>query len=167
MEKRLYLLAELDADSQREFKDFEHIFADHHITGSQTKGIPYHITLSVYPADMEEYLENLLDNIQREFAEIEITYGSLGLFGLRVLFANPGMNIKLVELYDTVKAHSINERDDLSAHTTLLIDTPENILSILPEVSGNFGKINSRITHISLYEFFPERFIKRIPLKQK
>jgi 2'-5' RNA ligase len=66
------------------------------------------------------------------FREINIKFNGFGLFGLNVLFLNPNMNKKLIELYDYVKENSFNRDEDLAAHMTLLIDEPENILKILP-----------------------------------
>ena len=166
MDKKLYLVAELDNNSQEQFRNLDTIIRQKGITGSQTKDIPYHITLAEFSIDKEAYLLGLLDTIKEEFFEINISYSSLGLFGLKVLFANPDMNMGLIKLYDFVKEHSLNKNSDLSAHTTLLIDEPENIIKILPELSKAFTKITGKLTNVSLYEFFPERFIKRITLSR-
>jgi hypothetical protein len=44
------------------------------------------------------------------------------------------------------------------------MDEPENIFKILPKVTDGFNKINGNIKYISLYEFSPTKFIKRIEL---
>jgi hypothetical protein len=47
-----------------------------------------------------------------------------------------------------------------------LIDEPENILKMIPEIAKKINEINGKIKYISLYEFFPTRFIKKIELKE-
>jgi 2'-5' RNA ligase len=166
MDKKLYLLAELDDDTQKEFINIEKVILENGINGSQTKNIPYHITLCSYSVDNENKLIELLDNVVNDFKEIEISYSSLGLFGLKVLFANPDMNSELIKLYNYVKENGSAKDEHLAAHTTLLIDEPENILKVLPEVTKAFNAIHGKIKYISLYEFFPARFIKRIEIKR-
>ena len=118
-----------------------------------------------YPVDYEKDLIKKLDEIKNNSREIELSFSSLGLFGLNVLFVNPDMNLKLMELHNYVKENSLSKEDTFSAHTTLLIDEPDTILKILPDVTKAFSKIEGKITSISLYEFFPARFIKRIELR--
>ena len=164
MEKKLYLLAEPDDNLQTEFKVFEKIITGNGLTGDQTKDIPYHITLSSYSAENEKYTADLLDKIKKEFSQVKISFSSLGLFGLNVLFFNPDMNRELIDIYNFTKEKSLNREEDLAAHATLLIDKPDNIIKILPEISGKFKKLEGKIRFISLYEFFPKRFIKRVEL---
>jgi 2'-5' RNA ligase len=168
VDKKLYLLAELDNDTQIKLKEFEKIIIENDLVGKQTKDIPYHITLCSYSLDQENYLKELVEEIgnNKIFREINITFGSFGLFGLNVLFFNPNMNKKLIELYNYVKEISLNKNEDLAAHMTLLIDEPKNILKILPKVVENYKGIAGKIKYVSLYEFFPVRFIKRIELKK-
>jgi 2'-5' RNA ligase len=164
LDKNLYIIGELDDDSQNLLKNYEKIISENGLIGKQTKDIPYHITLCSFPTEYEDYLKDLLEKIGKKFKEINISYSGFGLFGLNVLYLNPAMNIELIELYNFIKDKSYSKDDDLSAHTTILIDEPENILKILPKLVEGSKKINGKINHISLYEFFPKRFIKRIEL---
>ena len=166
MNKFLYLLAELDNNSQIIFKEYEKIITENGFIGNQTKDIPYHITLCSYPLDKENDLKKLLENISKKYKEIKITFSSIGLFGLKVLFVNPDLNKKLIGLYNDVKAGGLCKDEDLAAHCTLLIDEPENIIKIIPKITEKFNKINGRIKYISLYEFFPAKLIKRIELME-
>jgi hypothetical protein len=75
------------------------------------------------------------------------------------------MNAGLIQIYDNVKEKSLHKDDCLAAHATLLIDEPKNILAVLPKIAEKFTKISGKIKYISLYEFFPARFIKRIELR--
>ena len=164
MEKNLYILAEPDDDTQEEIKKYEKITAEYGLTGRQTKDIPYHITLGSYSLDYENYLMDLMETIRIQFKEFNISFSGFGLFGLNVLYLNPDMNLKLIELYNLIKENCQWGNCDLSAHTTILMDEPENILMVLPKITESFKKINGKIKYISLYEFFPKRLIKRIEL---
>ena len=165
MDKKLYLLAELDNDTQTKIKEYEDIITENGLVGSQTKDIPYHITLCSFPAEREQFLLTLLDDIEGQFSEIEIAFSGLGLFGLRVLFLNPTMSKELIELYLFAKENSHDKNDDLAAHVTLLMDEKENITGILPKIAEKFSTFTGKIMYVSLCEFFPKRFIKRVELK--
>ena len=165
VDKKLYLIAELDDESQLVLKEFKKIISENGIIGKQTKDIPYHVTLCSFSPDLEEYLKVLLEEVSQKFKKVNIKCGSLGLFGLNVLFVNPDMNSGLIDLYNYVKEKSFEKDDDLAAHITLLIDEPENILKILPKIVEKNKGITGRICHVGLYEFFPRRFIKRIELQ--
>ena len=54
MEKNLYLIAELDNNTQNIIKDYYKIILENDIIGSQTKDIPYHITLCSYSLENEK-----------------------------------------------------------------------------------------------------------------
>jgi len=164
LDKKLYLLAELDETSQLEIKEIDKIIIENGFIGKQTKDIPYHITLCSFPIEMENFLKDLLENLSKKSKKININFTSLGLFGLKVLFMNPNMNIELIEMYNYLKENSFEKDYDLSAHTTLIIDEPENIIKILPKIVDKYKGLNGEIKYISLYEFFPIRFIKRIEL---
>jgi 2'-5' RNA ligase len=164
LDKKLYLLAELDDTSQLEIKEIEKTIIENGFIGKQTKDIPYHITLCSFPIEMEKFLKDLLENSSKKFKKININFSSLGLFGLKVLFMNPNMNNELIEMYNYLKENSFEKDYDLSAHTTLIIDEPENIIKILPKIVEKYKGLNGEIKYISLYEFFPVRFIKRIEL---
>ncbi len=164
MDKNLYILAELDEDTQIILNNYEKIILANGFIGKQTKDIPYHITLGCYSLENEIYLKDLLDNVGKEFNQINISYNGFGLFGLNVLYLNPTMNLKLIEIYNYFKEKSQNKDNDLSAHTTLFIDEPENIIKILPRFVEISNRINGKIKYISLYEFFPKKLLKRIEL---
>jgi hypothetical protein len=52
-----------------------------------------------------------------------------------------------------------DDRLGWTAHTTILIDDSKIIQRALPYVAENFNSFTGRIESISLYEFWPTRFI--------
>jgi 2'-5' RNA ligase len=170
MDKLLYLTVEFDNDTQIELKHFENIIKGNGFIGKQTKDIPYHITLCTYTPDMENIIVKMMEEIENKklFSVFNVSFSSFGLFGLNVLFLNPEMNMNLIEMYNFVKNKGSYNDSDLAAHVTLFIDEQENILNILPKMVEEFKtrneKINCKIKYLSLIEYFPRRFIKRIEL---
>jgi 2'-5' RNA ligase len=168
-DKKLYLLAVLDDNAQKIFeKIYDEYVLKNDIIGKQTPNIPYHISLCSFPTTNQYELEKLLEKINEEnyFNEIKIYYSGIGLFGLNVLYFNPSMSKDLIKLYDYIKINSYEEKFELAAHTTLLIDTPENIIKTVEIIGNEFKGIEAIIKYIDLYEFFPTKFIKRIKLNK-
>ena len=164
MDKKLYLIAEFDEKSQITLKDYEKIIAENGLIGKQTKDIPYHITLCSFPTEMENSLKELLDKLIIKHKKININFIGFGLFGLNVLFLNPTMNFDLMEIHNYLKKDSFEKDRDFAPHLTLLIDEPENILKLLPKMVEKIKTFSGIIKYVSLFEFFPVRFIKRIEL---
>jgi len=167
MNKNLYILAELDEGTQKKLKLYEKIILENGLTGKQTKDIPYHITLNSYPLELENSLMDLLDKIEASYKQIDVVYSGFGLFGLNVLYLNPIMNMELLDLFNFTKENNHSESDGFAAHTTLLLDEPENVLKLLPQFVEKSSSTSGKIKYISLYEFFPTRLIKRIELKEE
>jgi len=164
LDKNLYLLAELDNDTQIIMNNYYKVILEYEIIGSHTKDIPYHFTLCSYSIDNENEIIKLMDKINGKYNELNISFSGFGLFGLNVLYFNPVMDKTLLELYDYFKNISNNKNNGLAAHTTLLIDEPDNIIKILPKVTKEFKPFTGKIINLSLYEFFPKRFIHKINL---
>jgi 2'-5' RNA ligase len=165
MDKNLFLIAELDNNTQNRIKEYYKIILENGLIGTQTKDIPYHITLCSYSLENENNILNLMDKINGKYTEIEICFSGFGLFGLNVLYFNPAMDYKLLELYNYFKDNSYDKDNAFTAHATLLIDEPENIIKILPKITKEFVPFTGKIVNISLYEFSPKRFIKKLELK--
>jgi len=159
-DKYLYLLAQFDKKTQEILTGYYDILQENGFIGKQTKNIPYHFTLGKKDTDYEKQLIDDLDIICQNTACIEIHLSHIGLFGLDVLFIAPDMNFELLKLQQKLFPHCGSGAYNWTAHATLLIDEPENILKALPIVAKNFKPFIARIESIGLYEFFPMRFIK-------
>jgi hypothetical protein len=97
---------------------------------------------------MENFLNDLMEELCKKFKKINIKFSNLGLFGLNVLFMNPIMNVDLIKIYNYIKEKSFEKDNDLAAHLTLIIDEPENIIKILPKVVENCKGLNGKIKYI-------------------
>ncbi|MDR1704258.1 MAG: 2'-5' RNA ligase [Clostridiales bacterium] len=164
-EKSLFLIAVFDDETQKTLAGYYDVLRRNGFTGSQTKDIPYHITLGNRDTACEEQLINKMDNICAETNSIKIMMSHIGLFGLNVLFIAPNMNTELLTLQRLLFFPEYTSGcHHWAAHATLLIDEPDKILKALPDAAGCFKPFEARIVKVALYEFFPIRFIKEFIL---
>ena len=162
-EKSLYVLAGFDAETEVKLAELQDLLYGNGFCGTQTKDIPFHLTLGSRPADEreEEWLLEIMQEVAEEAVDFTVTFNHLGIFsGGRVLFAAPDPVEELLHL---------NRRFDFSGdswtpHATLLIDEPSVILNALPHVLENFKPFTGRIDRLYLYEFFPSRHIASVEL---
>ena len=159
-EKTLYLTANFDSATQDRLGDYYNTLFQNGFIGVQTKNIPYHFTLGSRSADYEEQTINELNNICSETPCIDISLGYIGLFEQRVIFVAPCMNFELQKLQNSFFNDCGNGCHKWAAHATLLIDEPQVILKALPIITEKFQPFKARIESVSLYEFFPKRFVK-------
>ncbi len=159
-DKYLYLLAKFDKETQEILTGYYSILQQNGFIGNQTKNIPYHFTLGKKDIDCEKQLIDDLDKICANTECIDIHLSHIGLFGLSVLFIAPDMNFELLTLQQKLFSNCRSGFYNWTAHATLLIDEPGNVLKALPILAENFKPFIARIESIGLYEFFPMRFIK-------
>ena len=154
----LCALAELDASAQERMRALYRMFAEAGLSGRQTAGIPYHLTLAYYGADQETQARGNLESACRNQASIPIRFSHVGLFGQKVLFLSPVMDEALMRLQKQVLLPG--DGDSVwTAHATLLIDEPEGILRATAILTSRFEPFDAYVERVSLYEFFPPRRI--------
>lgn len=159
--KQLYIMAGFDPETERRLKDWEAMLERAGRPGRQTKDVPHHITLGMYPPAMEEQVKAMVTQAASETAPFPVTIDHLGIFsGGRVLFAAPSVDRAMLSLKER-----FGPRAGWTAHTTLLIDEPEYILSAVSAAIGMFEEFEGRVERIFLYEFFPNRLILNLPLE--
>lgn len=157
-EKFLCVMAQYDEETEQKLKKIQKILSDNGFKGRQTPNLPNHITLGTFKISEEEILKEKIKIVSKNFQSFDIKLNNIGLFGLDVLFIAPLVSHEPLNLHNYF---SSNYADDLDwvAHTTVLIDIPDVIQRALPLVSENFKGFRGRIESISLYEFWPTRFI--------
>jgi len=160
-EKALYILAGYDSDTEAYLAEIQNELSKRGFIVSQTKGIPYHITMGEFHTEKENELISALNSIAKNKKAFDVTFNHLGIFqGGRVLFAAPDCNRELLELKE-----ELGGGDNWTPHTTLLIDEPEIILNALPIVLNRFSSFGGKIISLHLYEFFPARHIISVNLE--
>jgi 2'-5' RNA ligase len=157
-DKFLCVMAQYDKETELKLKEIQRVLSNNGFIGKQTPNLPNHISLGSFDVSQEEIIKEKIKTVSEQFYSFDIKLNNIGLFGLDVLFISPSVNHELLNLQQFFNS---NYADGFgwTAHTTLLIDEQETILKALPYVKDNFRSFNGRIESISLYEFWPTRFI--------
>jgi 2'-5' RNA ligase len=157
-DKFLCVMAQYDKETELKLKEIQKVLSDNGFIGKQTHNLPNHISLGSFDISQEEMLKEKIREISTKIHSFDIKSNNIGLFGLDVLFIAPSVNHELLNL----QQHFNNDFADgfgWTAHTTMLIDDNETIQRALPYVANNFKGFTGKIESISLYEFWPTRFI--------
>ena len=164
-EKKLYILAVFDDQTQQRLTALYGALRAQGFEGMQTKEIPYHFTLSDFDLEQEKRLCALLDAVAADTACVDFRFNHLGVFGTRVIFAEPNVSYEMLDLERRFCTECTVGDHYWTAHATLLMDEPEVITRALPLAAQLFEPFRARIERLSLYEFFPSRLIKTVDLK--
>ena len=154
----LYVMAQFDEDTERKLKELQNSIFSQGIVGTQTPNFPAHITLGTYEIDKEQEVKEKVIEISKKTCEMPVSFDSIGLFGMKVLFISPSVTYELLDLR---KEFDINCSDSFNwvPHVTMLSDEAENIQKAIPILANKFTHFSGYIESISLYEFYPSRFI--------
>lgn len=164
----LTLMADYDMAAQFRMDGWYNAIQRAGFSGTQTPGLNHHISLATFPVEAEAEAIALTKRIAAEYAPVEVHVSHVGLFaGSRVLFAAPESNPALTALQQACADDRPLNGYPWTPHTTMLIDTPENIVAALPVLMEKFEPFRGRITHLHLCAFWPTREILRVPLTGK
>lgn len=153
-EKMLYVMAQYDKKTDKELRRVQNALYEAGFIGRQTPDLPAHITLGIFTPTKEVKLKRKLAEVCEVTERIRISLSNIGLFGLDVLFIAPNVTHELLNLRG-----SFDDGLEWTPHTTMLIDDSEVIKRAVPVVAANFVPFAGYIESVSLYEFWPARFI--------
>ncbi len=166
--RHLFTVAQFDADTEQRLGKLYLALVNEGLTGTQTKGIPYHITLGTFDVEDEAEVVMRAQAAARGAAAFTLRLAYLGLFGLNVLFVAPAVKRELLDLRKAIVPDG-ESADEFPwvAHTTLLMDEPGAIQRAVPVAAQSFTPFRAAVESIGVYEYFPERKIGVYPLKGK
>lgn len=156
--KFLYVMAHFDVATENKFKKLQSLLISNGFIGKQVSDFPHHVTLGSFEIDKEYDLVHKLKRICKITKKIPVAFNNIGLFGMKVLFISPSVSYELLDLHKEFDSDSANSFNWVP-HVTILIDEQDNIQKALPIVSENFSTFNGYIESISIYEFYPSRFV--------
>lgn len=163
-EKFLTLMAELDDDTQTRMSEWYDVLKKARFIGTQTPGLPYHISLATFPLEKEQEAAALTKEIASSFSEIPVHISHIGLFsGGKVLFGAPEREAKLNELYEACKIGS-EETYPWTPHITMLIDEPDKVYAALALLMKSFSPFVGTVVRLRLCAFWPTREIVSVEL---
>ena len=164
-EQFLTLMADLDPDAQARLAGWYDLLKSAGFTGTQTPGLPYHISLTSFPTSDETEAVAITRRAAERFAPVSVHLSHIGLFaGGRILFAAPERNPELDRLEEACRS-AAPQRHPWTPHTTLLIDEPDRVHAALPVLLGAFVPFVARITRLHLCAFWPTREIVSADLR--
>ena len=166
-EKFLALIATFDDETSQEMKEIERILHEAGLVGTQTPGIPHHITLTYYDHERVDEVKELAESVSSSTKRFDISFNHIGLFSLKVLFLGPDVNHELLNLYERLRVNDVEPEWGWTPHATLLIDDAENIHKALDLVVQQIRQINGRIESLQLYESDPFKLIGEYTLVEK
>lgn len=163
-ESFLTLMAEYcEADQARISKWYDAV-QQAGFTGTQTPGLRHHISLATFPLNREEEAVRIAQTAAACFAPLTVDIRHMGVMpGGQVLFAAPDMCEKLSALQRACGSNVVGGHLWLP-HTTMLIDTVENVAAALPALARVFTPMPARIDRLRLCAFWPKREITDVPL---
>jgi len=164
-EQFITLMADLDDESQDIMSKWYERLKSAGFTGTQTPGLPYHISLASFPLEKEQEAIQITRRIASAFPPVTVDISHIGLFaGGRVLFGAPDMNPpELMQLHEAIRAE-LGEDFPWTPHATILIDEPETILKAIPVLSESFVPFLGKVTALHLCAFWPTREILSVSL---
>ncbi len=162
VEEFLTLMADLDEISQKRLSEWYGALKEAGFVGTQTPGLPYHISLATFPLEREDEVVGLMKKAAAEFPAVPVHISHIGMFaGGKVLFAAPERNAQLDALHDACETDT--ERV-WTPHVTVLIDEPEAVCSALPLFVRSFCPFVGNIVRLHLCAFWPTREIASFEL---
>lgn len=156
--KFLYVMAHFDDKTENILRELQYSIFSQGIVGKQTSNFPSHITLGTYEIDEEVELKDKIISISKKVNKIPVSFDSIGLFGMNVLFIAPSVSYDLLDLHKEFD-NNCSTSFNWVPHVTMLHDELENIQKSLTILTNKFTPFSGFIESISLYEFFPSRFI--------
>ena len=162
-EKFIMLMADLDDSTQARMSEWYNDLQKAGFTGTQTPGLPFHISLATFPLDKEQEAVEACKKAAAAFPPIPVYVSHMGIFpGGKVLFGAPEGSDKLTALHTASAKYP--GKSPWTPHITVLIDEPETVCAALPVLVRSFYPFTGIITRLHLCAFWPTREILSIGL---
>ena len=163
-EQFLTLMADLDEDTQQRLSGWYASLAQAGFRGTQTQGLPYHISLGKFPLDQEEAVRARMQQVSSDFSSIPLHFSHIGLFaGGKVLFCAPERTPQLDALHDAC-ASDASQGYPRTPHVSLLQEEAGMICAALPILLQSFYPFLGSLVRLHLCAFWPAREIASVEL---
>ena len=163
-DKFLTVMAVLDDDTQAIMSAVQGEIINNVADGTQTMGIPFHITLGSYPMDCESEVSRAISDVATVCREFDIAFSGYGDFGNRVLYLKPSIPKELLDLRENFKSDYAGGFDWVP-HATVFCGEEHEVIKAKAILDKLEFPIQSKIIAIELGEFFPPRKILREDFK--
>ncbi|MDE5592515.1 MAG: 2'-5' RNA ligase family protein [Clostridiales bacterium] len=157
-EKFLTVFAVFDDETQQKLKALQDSVLSLGNKGTQTMGIPFHISLGSFKVEEECELKARIKEACSQRSEFEIRLNKVNHFNNRVLFIEPEDNINLRCLHDLFDGNYA-DGFDWHAHATVFCGSEQQVIEAKRHLNDIFKPIQAKIVGIQMGEFFPTRMI--------
>ncbi len=166
-ESFLTLMADLDESAQVRLSGWYSALREAGFDGVQTHGLPFHISLGMFPLDRERQAIETMEKAAAAFRPVPVHLSHIGLFaGGKVLFCAPERNPGLDALHEACDPFPHPDRP-WTPHVTLLMDEPGTVCAALPVLLERFQPFVAGVTRLHLCAFWPTREIAAAELAGK
>ena len=157
-DKFLSVFAVFDSNTQKILQSFQDEVCNLGYVGTQTMGIPFHISLGSFNIEEEQELKARIKAVCAQKHEFAINLIKVNHFNHRVLFIEPEESIELKGLHDLFDS---NYADGFPwhAHATIFCGSEEQVIKSKEHMNDIFKPFKAKITEIQMGEFFPTRMI--------
>ena len=132
--------------------------------GTQTMGIPFHISLGSFPLEKEtEVLHTMLETAKKTTA-FPVEFTCVNTFSDRVLFLQPTENEALKTLHQPFDC-AYADGFPWTPHATLFCGEEDKVRRAKEAVKDTAFPIQAQVTALELGRFFPAQFAARYDLQ--
>ena len=159
--KFLTVMAVFDDKTQKALAKMQADIIEKVSEGTQTMGIPFHLTLGSYPTDSVDAVVEKIKSVSVVSKSFDVQLVAYKTFSDRVLFLEPTVPEDLISLRKSFEYDYANGFEWVP-HATIFCGNEDEVRrarALLPEFSE---PISAKIVGIELGEFFPARKIIRI-----
>lgn len=152
--KFLTVMAVLDGKTQSKLCKIQNHLIENISSGTQTMGIPFHLTLGSYPTAQLENVIEKIKSVAENNESFDVNFVGYGKFSNKVFFLEPQIPQELLELRKHFECDYANGFKWVP-HATLFCGEEDEVIKaeqIAPELDF---PIIARIVGIELGEFFP------------
>lgn len=157
-DKFLTVFAVFDDETQSLLTEWQNAIFNSGLVGTQTMGIPFHVSLGSFPTDMEEELIERIKNVCLSHSEFPLSLIKINDFGNKVLFIEPEENDELMHLHDLFD-NNYPKGFPFHAHATIFCGETLDVEKAKLILEKLFTPLKTKIVGIQMGEFFPTRMI--------
>ena len=166
-EKFITVMAIFDENTQKHLQSIQDVLNEQYGMDTQTKGIPFHITLGSYATEETDAIVSRIINVANKTRGFDVKFIGLNHFGNVVRYMEPELSEELINLHRHFDSDYANGFDGWMPHATVYRHSDAMEIELSKQTVDKLGKlINTKIVGIELGEFFPPRKIIRVMFEQ-
>jgi 2'-5' RNA ligase len=165
-EQFLNVMAVLDDSTQQLLAAFQKKIIALGFYGSQTMGIPFHVSLGTFPLSAETDLVSRLPQVAQKTVSFQLTLDSVETFSNQILYLKPTDSAPLLQLHQQFDCHYGNDYE-WTPHVTLFCGNVPQVVTAKKLIEQRYtAPLVTTVCALQLCCFFPRRFICNCDLSQ-